>query len=524
MRTELRKRTLIITGSNLAKGRYDLSESALEYFRERAFPIPPEAEAVREGKLRPVPVDVSAYPYKTQPWPHQRKGQELALAFKKFSLTHAMGAGKSKTLLDIIGFLFWKGLIKRALIVCPIAVFTEWPRNFERHAVFGRLVILEDTKKARKFLTEIPDEQLIVLVNYEKLASLEKELTDAKFGLIAADEATKVKNPRAQRTKVLARLTAASEYSFLMTGTPVSKNLVDVFGQYLVMDPYWFGRSFWFFRQRYCIMGGWMQHQITGYQRESELRRIIDTPSHRVLKAEALPNLPPKVFQERIIPMEPEQRRLYKETQKKFLIELQQGRIDIKNAASRIVKLQEIANGFVIADDGSITHISDSKVNGLMEAFDEIEPDEKIVVWCRFREDIRRIEEKIGQRFPERKVLTFHGDTKNRGSVLDEFRSTPGSVFDAQIQSGGMGIDLTCSHTVFFYSKVFEYYLLEQAQDRNHRPGQQNAVTYVDILAEDSVDLKIQDVLASKKTLSEWVMENKGRLVDFFDRSGRFRR
>ena len=516
MRIELRGNTLVVTGTNIGKGRYDFSESALKYLAERNYQIPLDALARRDSKLKRSSIDLSGYPYKTNPWPYQRRGQELALSFKKFMLVHAMGAGKSKTLLDIIGFLFWKGLISKALIACPLSVLqTVWPIQFGRHSSFGHLVVIDDVKKGKEVLSDLTDRSVVV-VNYDKLISLEKEIAQAGFGLIAGDESSKLKNPAAKRTKVMARLAGLSEYTVLMTGTPVSKNLVDIFGQYLVMDPYWLGKSRWFFQQRYCIMGGWMQHQIVGYQREDELRRIISIPSHTVTVNEALPYLPPKSYQDRLIRMEPEQTRIYKETKKKFLVELANGQIDIKNAASRAMKLQEIADGFVIDDEERTVFISSAKVNGLMEAFEEIEDSRRITVWCRFRENIRMITEAAQRQFPDRPVLTLHGGVKDRATLLEAFRDVPGSVLVAQIQTGGMGIDLTCSSAVFFFSNVYEYALRDQAESRHHRPGQECAVTYGDILMEGTVDLKIKSILSARKNLSEWLMEGKGRLRELF--------
>ena len=524
MKTEVRKGSLVLTGTN-RKGRYDLSYSTALFFEEREWPVPPEVHELIERKTRPVPVSIDGYPFKTASWRHQKRGSELCLTFKRFSLFHEMGAGKSKTALDAIGWLFWKGLARRALIVCPLSVYTEWPRQVDLHAAFGRLVILRDVKKAKKFLTEempLITEPLIVLVNYEKVRSLQRELI-GQFDIVVCDESTKVKNHRAIRTKALAEVAKEAAYVFLMTGTPVSKNLVDVFGEFSVMDPFWFGKNFWFFRQRYCVMGGWMQHQIVGYQRESELRKIIDTASDRVLKKDVLPDLPPKVYAERSVVMDPAQKRLYEETRKKFWIELQQGTLDIKNAASRIVKLQEIADGFVITSEDEIHHVSDTKIDGLMEAIEEVEEMQRVVVWCRFRHDIESIKKRLEEDHPDRDIFILHGDTKDRKKVIEDFRNRAGSVFHVQIQTGGMGIDLTCSHTVFFFSNVFEYALREQAEDLFHRPAQTNAVTYVDIVTEDTVDRKIQRVLLSKKSLSEWVMENRGKLADFFEPRNVFR-
>jgi SNF2 family DNA or RNA helicase len=526
LETTLRNNVLVLDRGN-RKSRYDFSLSAFKFFEDCNYPIPDEAREIVQGKLNPENVDLSGYPYKSESWPHQIRGQELALTYKRFALFHAMGSGKTKTSLDTIGFLFWKQITKRAIVIAPLSVLTEWPRQIERHSPFGKFVSFKTTAKSKKYLVEeLPNEEepVIFLVNYEKVPSLEKEIADANFGIVIADESTKIKNYRAKRTKSLANIAAQIPYVILMTGTPVSRNLVDVFGQYRVMDPFWLGKSFWMFRQRYLQMGGWMNHQIVGYNREDELREIIDTPSHRILKQEALPNLPPKIHEKRMVQMDSDQKRLYKKTKKDFWVEYRNGGIDIKNAAARIVKLQEIVDGFVFSTEG-IEHVSDSKVNALVEVMEEIDPDERIVVWCRFREDIRMVHTAIAESFPAKakSIFELHGGTKDRKECLDGFRETTGSVLIAQVQTGGMGIDLTCSSNVVFFSNVFEFAMREQAEDRNHRPGQHNAVTYIDLLTEGSVDEKIKEVLESKKSLSEWVMESKGRLSEFFEPRGRFR-
>jgi SNF2 family DNA or RNA helicase len=519
--TELRRGTLILKGTN-RKGRYDFCYASVLWFQEKGWPLPEEALRIVHEKLNPPEVDFTDLQWKTRPWGHQEPGVKKWLTVKRGALYHAMGAGKSLEALTGIGFLMQKGIAKRALILCPLSVYAEWPRQFERHATAGSLHVINDAKKGKKLLAELPEGAIVVL-NYEKLASLEADIA-GKFDIIVADEATKIKNPQAQRTKILARLTASVPYVLIMTGTPISKNMIDVFGEFLVMDNFWFGKSFWLFKQRYCVMGGWMGHQIVGYHREDELRKIIDFPSHRVTKQEALPHLPPKVFEERTCEMTPEQRKIYKETQKKFWIEFQQGNIDVKNAAARVVKLQEIANGFVISDQHEVIRISNSKLECLSDTIEEIDGDDQITIWCRFREDIRCIEEILAERFPDRKVFSLHGDTKERPTLLANYRETKGSVLVVQIQTGGMGLDLTCSRFGLIYSNVFEYALREQLEDRHHRPGQVNAVTYIDFITENSVDRKIQDVLANRKTLADWIMEDKGRLGDFFEPTGRFRR
>lgn len=516
MNVEYRRGTLFTTG-NGRKGRYDLSYSSYLYFREKGWPIPPEAEAIVQAKLNPPEPDLSRLHWKTPPWPHQTAGVSKWLKLKRGALYHTMGAGKSMEALTAVGFLMETGKVNRVLITCPLSVYTEWPRQFNRHATAGNIHVLHDVKKAKKFLADLPNYSIVV-VNYDKLKSLEADLT-GRFDAIVCDEAAKVKNPQAQRTKILARLTKNVEYVLIMTGTPVSKNLIDVYGEYLVMDPFWFGRSFWIFRQRYCRMGGWMGHQIIGYQREAELRQIIDIPSHRVTKQEALPFLPPRSYQERVGEMTPEQKKVYKETKKKYLVELANGTIDIKNAASRIVKLQEIASGFVITEEGETVDLSNVKIDLIKDCLEEMDEEERVTIWSRFKHDLKRSQALVAEHFGERPCFVLSGDvpSRDREALLEGYRSSPGSVLLAQIQTGGIGIDLTCCSKSIVVSNVFDFALYEQMQDRHHRPGQNNPVMYFSLIMENTVDRKIQQVLQNRKDLSNWLMESRGHLSDLFE-------
>lgn len=552
MKVELRKNTLIVTGTN-RRGRYRFCLSAVRYLQEQGLPLPEEVLKIVQEKINPSSMDLAGYSPRTLSWPHQIEGLRRWLSYKRFLLAHTMGAGKSKTAIDGIELLFQRGLARRALVICPLSVIGPWKKQFDRHASLA-VVHAPGKKEVRKFLKDdFPSmENAVLLIHYDIIANrayskkdenpdgtvterivtvegLERDISAAGIDVLILDESTEIKNHRAKRTKSLARISKQIPCVLLMTGTPVSQDLSDIFGQYLVMDPFWFGDSMWSFQQRYCVMGGWMHKQITGYQRENELREIIDTPSHRVTKQQALPYLPPKIHEERIVTMTPKQRTIYNKTAREYLVEFDEGTIDIKNAGSRIMKLQEIANGFVFAESG-IVDISTAKVDVLMEGTRELEPGDHLVVWCRFRHDIDRIRTAILEEYgPDgpgrirREVFTLDGRTQNREEVLQSFEERPGSVLIAQIQTGGLGIDLSFSHRAFIFSNTFEYGLRQQMEDRHHRPGLRQSVTYVDYVTEDTVDRRILDVLSAKKSLSEWVMENRGNLRDLFEPVGVYR-
>lgn len=518
MKAELRGENIVVTGTN-RKGRYALCIGAIRHLEERNIPVPEEVYAEERRRKNPEVPDLSEYPFKTKPWPHQLECTEKALAFRKFAVFGEMGTGKSKIALDVAAYLFFEKRAKLAVVACPLSVIPEWKKQWKNHAAAGDLVVASSVKNGKELFKKEFDTPTILLMNYEKARFMEEEMKNAKIDLLVCDESTKIKSHRAKRTKTLANVSRGIEHVLIMTGTPVSKNLVDIFGQYLVMDPFYFGKSFWFFRNRYCWMGGWMAKVIVGYQREDELRSIIDMPSHRVLKKDVLPDLPEFSYTERVVELDPPSKKLYKDASKQFLVELRKGILDIKNAAGRLMKLQEIANGFVIVRDEEtaedvIERVSNFKVNALMECLEEVADDLRVTVWCRFHEDIRAITEEAREKFPDRPIFHLHGKTKNREDVYEKFASSTGGILIAQGDTGGFGIDLSHCHTVFFFSNSFDYVTREQEEARFHRPGQKNAITFCDIVTEGTVDRKIKAVLASKHSLARWVMENKGSLED----------
>ena len=524
MKSELKNGTLVLKGTN-RDGKWNMSYGTVEHFKTHSYPIPDEVTEIVESKLALEEISLDDYPFKTVPWSHQEEGMKWFLSHKRCALTHCMGSGKTKTALDSIGFLFWKGRAKRALVIAPIAVHPQWVKQFKQHASFGSMYVSKDTASARKFCTEDLDSltNTIYLINYEKIQFVEKELLKAKFDVIICDESTKIKNHGAKRTKALAKIARNATYVANMTGTPITRNLVDLFGQYLVMDQFWFGKSYWGFRNRYCRMGGWMQKQVVGYYREEELRRIIDLTAHTVLKKDVLAYLPPKIPEERVVQMDELQQHIYNRTATEFLVEIDNGVIDIKNAVSRITRLQQIANGFAVNQNGDQVHISNSKINAVMDVIEEVEETEPIVIWCRFHHDINELRQRIGEKFPTREIFELSGKTKDHGVLLESYENSINGVLLAQIQTGGVGIDLSFVHTSIIFSNTFSYGDREQLEDRCHRPGLKTSVTYVDMVVEDSVDRKIQQVLNLKKSLSQWVLEKKGNLRDLLAPVGVFR-
>ena len=234
---------------------------------------------------------------------------KAAATSKGFGLLFEMGLGKSLTSVAIAGVGFQLGYVKRVLVIAPSSVVGVWPREFQEFADFPfEVQTLTGEKKKRiatlESLAQLSGKRLKVAVtNYEATRSDEifQALVRYNPDLIIADESQRIKTHDAAQSKAMHRLGDAAPYKLILSGTPVQNNAIDIFSQYRFLDNSIFGTSFYAFRNRYAIMGGFDRHQIVGYQRMDELIQKEHSIAYRVTKEEAL-DLPERTFENRYIP------------------------------------------------------------------------------------------------------------------------------------------------------------------------------------------------------------------------------
>jgi SNF2 family DNA or RNA helicase len=185
-----------------------------------------------------------------------------------------MGTGKTIIAIAIAGALYECGKIAKMLVVCPKSIVGVWEAEFMRFADYEyRLAVLDGsvTKKADTIRHTGGDGLQVIVVNYESAWRLEAELSKWKPDLIVCDESSKIKNPQAKQAKALHNLGRVAPFKAILTGTPITNSPLDFFSQYKFMDEGVFGASFYAFRARYAIIGGYGNHQIVGYKNMPEL-------------------------------------------------------------------------------------------------------------------------------------------------------------------------------------------------------------------------------------------------------------
>ncbi len=329
---------------------------------------------------------------------------------------------------------------------------------------------------------------------------------------MAIDESTTIKNPKAKRTKNILMLSKLADYKRIMTGSPVTRNPLDLYTQCEFLDPRHLNHpSYYSFRNRYAVVkgtniAGRTINLVVGYQNLAELAEKLKPFSYRVLKEDCL-DLPDKIYMKREIELSPEQNKVYKQMRKEALATLNGKTVTTATALSQLMRLHQITCGHFSANDGTIQNIKNNRITELLDVLDEIEG--KAIIWAHYQHDVETIVKQIEKQYGQGSVVHYYGKTlpEERDYAIKNFKDNDKvRFFVGTPQTGGYGITLTQANTVIYYSNGYDLEKRMQSEDRAHRIGQKKTVTYVDIIADDTVDTKIVKSLRKKINIASKVM------------------
>jgi SNF2 family DNA or RNA helicase len=467
------------------------------------------------------------YKFKTKPYAHQLKALEMSWNKEVFAYFMEMGTGKSKVLLDNIAMLFDKGKINSVLIVAPKGVYKNWydseipihlPDHIDRNVVLWKSLITKEQKLKLDSLFEHDFTKLQILIMNVEALSTKKGLDFAgqflniRKALFAVDESTTIKNPGAKRTRNILNLSKMGKYRRILTGSPVTKSPLDLYTQCFFLDPFLLDfTSYYAFRTRYAEMrtanfSGRSVQVVTGYKNLAELSEMLKPFSYRILKDDCL-DLPPKTFMKRIIQLTPEQKKVYQQMKVTALAMLNGKMVTTMNVITQLMRLQQITCGHFKADDDSIQDIKNNRIDELMDVLEEVEG--KAIIWAHWRHDIDIIVASIEKQYPG-SVVTYYGDTtiEDRQKAIKKIQDPNSKVrfLVGTTQTAGYGITLTGASTMIYYSNGYDLEKRQQSEARIDRIGQKKPMTYIDIIAEDTIDEKIVKSLRKKVNIATEIM------------------
>jgi len=466
------------------------------------------------------------YKFKTKPYAHQLTALEKSWNKENFAYFMEMGTGKTKVLIDNMSMLYDKGKVDGALIIAPKGVIKTWyeqelpahlPNHIENVTVLWQANITKGQQEKLESLFETETDLHILIMNVEALSTDKGVKFAAKFlnshkVIMAIDESTTIKTPTAKRTKNIIDLGKSAKYKRIMTGSPVTKNPLDLYSQCEFLDPYLLDfTSYYAFRNRYAEMKtmhlrGRSIQVIDEFKNLGELSDTVKTFSERILKEDCL-DLPPKNFTKRHIILTSEQRKAYDQMKKAAMAVLNGKVTTTMTVLTQLMRLHQITCGHFTADDGSIQLIENNRIKELMNVLEETEG--KAIIWANYQRDITNIIQNIVKVYGPGSVVDYYGLTpqEERQDNIKKFQNNDECRFIVgTTQTGGYGITLTQANTVIYYSNGYDLEKRLQSEDRAHRIGQTKSVTYVDLIAEDTVDEKIVKALRNKINIASEVL------------------
>jgi SNF2 family DNA or RNA helicase len=432
---------------------------------------------------------------------YQDEGRRWLRSRMSGLLADEMGLGK--TVQALAAFCDFKNTRPdaRLLVVAPNRLLSTWEEEALKWTTYSVAVA---TGSAVKRLDAINAKADITVIAYDNLKRNLPDLNDTGFAMVVFDEAHYLKDQRSQRTKAAFGLRCLRRV--LMTGSPLLNRVDELWPLLFLIDPPSFS-NYWTFVNRYAVFGGWQDKQIIGVQNAAELRSKIAPLMLRRLKADVLEALPPKTVVRRECELLPSQRKMYDQARNELRVEFADHEEEISNALTKLLRLKQITGTpacFGAPDESA-------KLDLLMDVLDEIGDDNKVVVFTHFRGVATAIENRL--------VAAKIPYARFTGAESDVERTTARRAFQTlSIAAGGPrvllcsygvateGITLTAASHAVMVDKLYVPALQSQAEDRLHRVGQKDNVTIIELFAKNTIDTRIEKILATKRGVFESII------------------
>lgn len=461
---------------------------------------------------------IDGFSMKTKPWEHQLKALSYLYSRDAAALYTKPGSGKSKVFIDL---LINRGF-KRIIITAPKKPCKVWPGQFKIHSDIPsqNIVLLSEmeTNKKVKFLKSLKppkptDQPIVMICNYESIwrSPIDRIWFYKSVGVdcVICDESHRIKSPSSKCSRFLTRIGRSVPHRYLLTGTPLAENPMDVYAQYRFLDPSIFGTNYQAFCEEYqnidLMLSSRIGHPVLDkrepYKNLDRLREKMFSCAFYIKSTVKLPKTTRKVVK---VPMPPKLEKLYKQLVKEGALEYGDGFMTVNNVLAMTIRKQQVTSGYlpIEYDDGTkeLKRISTYRRTFLYNFLKQFPDDKPIVIFAKFKKDLyslRKVAERLGRGYSE---VSGSEDT------MEEWNSGKTTILGVQYTSGSESIDLTRAHICIFYSLNHSLGKYDQARERVHRPGQVSPCVYYHFTAVMSTGRTVdQDILQCWKDKKNYV-------------------
>ena len=476
------------------------------------------------------------YTFKTTPFKHQVVALKKCVTQPHTAVLLDPGLGKTKIAIDNISARYLRDKLSRVLVLAPKVVLGIWEEEIKTHMpdniprqvyrITGlkeqRLKILDEAIQNSRSSCE---ELHIIIMTYDSL-SIRKDSKGKKLNYyykaiqkfnpeaMICDESQLIKSSSSARSRAAFNISKNTIHRLILTGTMITKNPLDVFGQYRFLDHRIFGTVFKTFKEKFAIYGGYGGYQVIGWRNLDLLAQGVHQIAIRMRKEECL-DLPEKTFVRVPVDLTERTRQAYRDMKEKMILELEGEDFTAEIALVKTLRLQQIAGGFITRTEGKdkfTMPIGDyEKVNATTELTQlKVEEGSKVVIYVKYIWELKQLQdrlEKVGLN-----PLVIYGKTKS--TEADTYRNLFQTDDNYKVMimqiSKGLGITLHAANVGIFHSLSYRYDDFVQCQDRIHRIGQESdKVVYYIMLAKNSIDTHIYGSVLEKRDFSKYIQDNK---------------
>jgi SNF2 family DNA or RNA helicase len=446
---------------------------------------------------------------KFAPMSHQRTTASFLTMNQKAFCFNEAGTGKTASAIWAADFLMKQGIIKRALVICPLSIMdSAWRADLFTFAMHRTVDVAHGTSaKRKKIIAGKPD---FLIINYDGVEIVRDDIAAAGYDLIIVDEASHYKNAMSKRWKVLNSLVKPETWLWMMTGTPAAQGPEDAFGLAKLVNPAGVPRFFnaWKDMVMYKVSAfRWKPKEHA----ERTVHRALQ-PAIRYTKEECL-DLPDMLYVKRDVALTKQQDLYYNRLKNQMVMEVAGAQITAVNAAVMMGKLLQISAGASYTESGDTVQFD---INNRYSVLKEViaESTHKVLVFVPFKHVIEMLSAQLSKDGITNAVINGDVTAANRTEIFKQFQSQPDPrVLVIQPQAAAHGVTLTAANTVVWWAPTSSLETYAQANARVHRKGQANKCTVVQLQG-SGVERRVYRLLDEKIDVHTKVVDLYKELLD----------
>lgn len=428
--------------------------------------------------------------------PYQRQGFDWLIQSAAWGagvcLADDMGLGKT---VQILAALLYRSEEGPALVVAPTSVCNNWREEAERFT--PTLNVKMFSEEDRDTVTEDLGPGDLLICSYGLMCRSIAKFKKRTWSTVVLDESQAIKNSQTQRFKACIMLDA--NFRIAATGTPVENHLGELWALFRFLNPGYLGAQKSF---------------LARYGRDDSamesLKKLVSPFLLRRLKKDVLKDLPPKTDITITVDLSREEKVFYESLRLRAVEKIEEERSGLIGILAELMRLRRACCHPQLV--GGPQSLKSSKLERFFELIDALrDAGHRALVFSQFVDHLKIVRQALEKRDISYQYLDGSTPTKKRTEAVKAFQDGEGDLFLISLKAGGTGLNLTAANYVLHLDPWWNPATEDQASDRAHRIGQDQAVTVYRLIGKDTIEEKILALHKEKRELVDNLLAGTDR-------------